>query len=100
MNEKQYKKRLDFQQKIISRQSEQIESLKLEVEKLNFECQKKDDIINSVSSLKNDLTKDIEDIKKYKGEYKRLIEELRNMKKILNQDVYKGRWNLVKFLIK
>lgn len=97
MNEK---KRLELQQKLISRQSEQIESLKTKVEKLKLELEEKDRIVNSVSSLKDELAQNIADIKSKKIEYESLVEELRNMKKILNQEVYKGRWNLIRLLIK
>ena len=61
---------------------------------------KKDEIINSVAYLKEELSQNIEKIKKYKDEYKRRIDELRKMKEDFNQTVYKGKWNLVKFLIK
>lgn len=97
MNEK---KRLKFQNKIISRQSEQIESLKSENERLKLELQKKDEIINSITPMRNELSQNISEVKKYKKEYKKLIDELRRMKKILNMTVYKGRWFLVKLLIK
>ncbi len=100
MNEKNYKKRLDFQQKIVTRQSEQIESLKLEVEKLKLKCKEKDEIIKSVDLLRKELEQNVADSKKYKDEYKRLIKELKDMRKIMNQEVYKGRWKLIRFLIK
>lgn len=97
MNEK---KRIKFQNELISRQLEQVESLKSQISKLELELQKKDDIINSVANLKDELIKDISEVKKYKDEYKKLIGELRKMKEILNQTAYKGKWRLVKFLIK
>ena len=100
MNEKKYKKRLEFQQKMISRQSEQIESLKSEIENLKLKYKEKDETINSVSNLRNELTENINEVKKHKEEYKSLIEELKKMKEIINQEVYRGRWRLVKFLIK
>lgn len=100
MNEKTYKKRLDFQQKMISRQSEQIELLKSQVEKLKLELKEKDKIIDSVTPLKNELIRNIEDAKKYKKESKKLIQELRKMKDIVNQEVYGGRWKLIKYLIR
>lgn len=100
MNEKKYEKKFEFQQKMISRQSEQIEELKLQNAKLKLELEKKDEIINSVASLKDELIQNAEEVKKYKEDYKSLIDELRKMREILNQDVYKGRWKLVKFLIK
>lgn len=97
MNEK---KRIKFQNDIISRQSKQIESLKLEIEKFKLELQKKDEIINSITPMRNELIKSISDLKKYKDKYKELIDELRKMKEILNQEVYKNRWKLIKFLLK
>ena len=59
MNEKKnkknrYKKRFQFQQKMITRQSEQIEKLKADNEKLTLECQKKDELIKSVTPLRNE----------------------------------------------
>ena len=100
MNERRYKKRLEFQEKIIARQSEQIESLKAEIARLKLKCEEKDMIIKSVDSLKLELERDVADIKKSKEQYKELIQEIRNMKAILNQTVYKGKWALIKFLIK
>lgn len=100
MNEKKYKKRLEFQQNMISRQSKQVEDLKLQIEKLELKCKEKDEIINSVASSKEELAQNIAEVKKYKEEYGELIKELRKMKEIVNQTVYKGRWKLIKFLIK
>lgn len=100
MSEKKYKKRFEFQRKLISRQSEQIEELKSQINDLELECKRKDNLINSVSLLKDELTENVTEVKKYKNEYKKLIDELRKMKEIINQEVYKGRWWLIKFLIK
>lgn len=100
MNEKRYKKKLEIQNKLIARQSEQIEKLKSQIETLQLKCDEKDEIINSVSSLRDELTQNVAEIKQYKQQYKELIEELRKMKTILNQEIYKGKWKLVQFLIK
>lgn len=100
MNENSYKKRLQFQSNMISRQSEQIDSLKTKIEKLELELLKKDEIINSVSSMREELIQNVAEVKKCKKQYKSLIEEVRKMKEILNQTIYKGRWRLIKFLIK
>ena len=100
MNEKSYKRRLDFQKNLIARQSEQIESLKSQIDDLNIKLKEKDETINSVEYLREELKQNIEEIKKQKNEYKSLIQELKMMKEIFNVEVYKGRWNIVKFLIK
>ena len=60
----------------------------------------KDEIIDSVSSIKEEMTENIKEQRKLKNEYKQLIQELKKMKEIMNVTVYKGRWRLVKYLIK
>lgn len=102
MNEKSYKKRLEIQSKMISRQSEQIKSLNAEIVKLRLQIEEKDNVINSVASLREKLKQNVEETKKYKEQYKSLIQELKDVKKILTQEVYgsQWKWNLIKFLIK
>jgi len=100
MNEKKYKKKVELQEKMISRQSEQIENLNAQIARLKLVIEEKDNIINSISSLRDELIQKNRDIDKYRKEFKELIEELRKMKEILNQETYKGRWRLIKFLIK
>lgn len=100
MNEKRYQKRLNFQQSMIARQSKQIEDLKYQIEELKFECEEKDKIINSVEHLRKELTDNVNEIKKKKNEYDELIKELKTMKNIVNREVYKNRWWLIKFLLK
>ena len=100
MNEKNYKRKLEFQEKLIKRQSEENESLKIQIEELKLKCDEKDRVIHSIASLKKELSDTVTDIKKHKEEYKKLIDELRKMKAVMNQTVFKGRWKLVRFLIK
>lgn len=100
MDEKKYEKKLEFQKKLIARQSEQIEEFKKEIESLKLECQKKDETINSVAPLKDELTKEVAEIKDYKKQYKKLIDELKEMKKIMNKEAFKNRWWLIKLLLK
>ena len=100
MNEKNYKKRLEFQQKIISRQSNEIESLNAEIMKLRLQIEEKDNVINSIEPMKKELAENIAEVKQYKNEYKSLIQELKKMKNIVNQEVYRGRWNIIRLLMK
>lgn len=105
MNEKKnknnkYKKRLAFQQKMIARQSKEIERLKNDNEKLTLECQKKDELIRTVEPMRKEMTDNIKEHKKLKEQYKSLIQELKKMKSIINKDVYKGRWWLIRLLLK
>lgn len=100
MGEKRYKKKLEVQQKIISRQSKQIEDLESQVQKLKLELKDKDEIINSIAPLRNKLLESVADADDCKKQYKELVNELRKMKDVFNQEVFKGRWCLVKLLIK
>ena len=100
MNEKRYKKKLEFQEKIILRQSGQIEDLKFQIEKLKLEIKEKNELLESVDYMRKELLDNINEIKQKKNEYKKLIEELKTMKNIINENVYKNKWRLVKFLLK
>lgn len=100
MNEKNYKKRFELQQKMILKQSEQIEALKFQIKKLKLEIKEKEETINSIAPLKDELSQEISDIKEHKKEYKKLIDEVRKMKDIMNHTIYKGRWWLIRLLLK
>lgn len=95
-----YKRDYEFQKKLNERQTEQIESLKLQIDALTSLCEEKDKLIYAVDSLRDELTKNIEEIKQKKNEYSSLVNELRDMKKVMNEEFFKGRWRLIKFLIK
>ena len=42
----------------------------------------------------------VEDIKSKCEVYDKLVGELTEMKKIMNEEVFKGRWNIIRFLLK
>ena len=85
---------------MLNRQSEQIETLKSEIDKLTLECQKKDELINSVEPMRREMTETINEQQRLKQEYQKLIQELKTMKNIIDEEVYKKRWWLIKFLLK
>ena len=102
MNEKKnkYEKRLAFQQKMIAHQSEQIENLKAEIERLKNKLIEKDEIIRTVEPMRKEMTENIKEQKRLKNEYEILIQELKKMKSILNKDMFRGKWKIVRWLIK
>lgn len=100
MSEKNYRKKLEFQKKTIARQLEQIKGLKSQNEKLKLELEKKEEIINSVESMRIEMAENLKEQKRLKEDYKRLIQQLKHMKSIIDKDVYKNRWWLIKLLIK
>jgi hypothetical protein len=46
------------------------------------------------------MTQHTNAIKDKRKEYDKLVEDLRKMRKVMNKEFFKGRWRLVKFLIK
>lgn len=100
MNEKKYEKRLEMQSKLISRQSEQIKDLEQQVRDLQLEIEEKNKVINSIEPMRKEMAEHIAEVKKRKVEFESLTNELRNMKDIMNQEVFKNRYWLVKLLLK
>ena len=90
----------DTKSRIIQKQSKDIERLKMDILKLEQTCSKKDEEINSVDSLKQELADITKELKTKRNEYENLIKELRIMKSVMDQRVFKGRWKLIRFLIK
>ena len=95
-----YKRRSDFKDKIIERKTDEIESLKELTSNLQIACEEKDEIINAVDGFHKELNEIIEDLKKSKKEYDTLSKDLFEMRKVLNQTVFHGRWKLIKWLMK
>lgn len=95
-----YEKRFRFQQKMISRQSEQIDTLKSKIEKLENELIEKDKVISSIEPMRKEMAENLKEQKRLKKEYKKLIQELKTMKGIVDKELYKGRWWLIRLLLK
>ena len=97
---KKRNRKSDVKSRIIERQTNEIESLKNKISELEIDCKDKDEIINSIDSLRIELDETVQSLKK-KGEvYDRIIGELKEMKKIMNKEVFKGRWNIIRLLLK
>lgn len=90
----------EAQKKVILAQIEKIGKLKKQISDLEIDNQKKDAIINSITDIREELENTVEDLKEKREEYEKLIDELQQMKKVMNQTVFKGRWKLIKILLK
>ena len=93
-------KKSDFRNKVIKKQLEEIDNLKQTISELEISCKDKENIINSIESIRMDFTMILDDLKEKRKKYEDLIEELTTMKNIFNQSVFKGRWKLIKLLMK
>ena len=54
----------------------------------------------SVDSLRSELSKKVVEIDGFKEEYRELMDELKKMKNIIDEKVYKGKWWLFRLLIR
>ena len=95
-----YEKKYEFQKKLTLKQSEEIKELESKIEELENKCKEKDKIINSIESLRNELMENINGAKESRENYEDLVSELREMKKVMNQTVFKKKWRLIRFLMK
>jgi chromosome segregation ATPase len=93
-------KRNDIKTKIIKRQIDEIDGLKQQISELEIDCDKKDEIINSIETMREDFASVIDELKEQEKEYNMLIDDLMKMRNVMNQEFFKGRWKLVRLLIK
>ena len=94
------KKKSDLINHIILKQVDEINELQKKISNLEINCAEKDEIVNSIDSLNSDLFNIVNELKQKSEEYDSLISDLKEMKKTINQTVFKGRWNLIRLLIK
>ena len=104
-------KRSDVKDRTIARQAKEIESLKTKISMLEKSLNEKDYIIEakenenaeftaSIESLRSELKKNIDELKQKSKEYDENLAEIKKMKTVFNEELFKGRWNLVKFLVR
>lgn len=94
------KKRCKYQEKIINKQTAEIENLKNKINKLQIAEKNKSDLFNCIDNIQNEMNITIDDMKKRKEEYENLILEIEDMKTAINKIIFKGKWWIVKLLIK
>ena len=91
---------VDRKSRIINRQAEEIDRLKKKISELEIGMDKKDELFESVDYLVKAMENTSIEIQGKKKEYDRLIDELRQMRKIMDEEVYKKKWWIIKFLIR
>lgn len=94
------KKKSDFRNQIIVRQVDEIDALQKKVSDLEIDNAKKDEIINAINALRNDLFAIVNELNGKSEKFDELFDELMQMRKVINQTVFKGRWKLIRFLLK
>ena len=94
------KKKSDLKGRIITRQVDEINFLKKKISSLEIDSAKKDEIIHSIDTIRDDLSETVNELKGKKEEYDELVEELMQMRNVMNQTVFNGRWKLIRLLLK
>lgn len=92
--------RKDVKSRIISRQSDEIDALKKKISELEIESSEKDELVASIDSLLEDLRVTVDIIKDKSDEYDDIVHELRNMKKIIDEDVFNKKWWIIKYFLR
>lgn len=82
------------------RQLDEIEKLKSSIFELEIDSEKRTELIDSITDIRTELYEVIDDLSERREEYTRLIEDLRQMKMVMNQTVFKGKWRLIKLLLR
>lgn len=95
-----YEKKYETQKKIVLRQLDEIEKLKSSISELEIDSEKRTELIDSITDIRTKLYEVIDDLSERREEYTRLIEDLRQMKMVMNQTVFKGKWRLIKLLLR
>lgn len=95
-----YEKKYETQKKIVLRQLDEIEKLKSSISELEIDSEKRTELIDSITDIRTELYEVIDDLSERREEYTRLIEDLRQMKIVMNQTVFKGKWRLIKLLLR
>lgn len=94
------KKKPDIKNRTILNQIDKIDKLEKTISELEISCEEKDKVIASINVLRDDLFTVINQLKKKSDEYDVLIADLMEMRKVMNQTVFKGRWKLIRLLLK
>lgn len=95
-----YKKKYETQKKIVLRQLDEIEKLESSISELEIDSEKRTELIDSITDIRTELYEVIDDLSERREEYTRLIQDLRQMKMVMNQTVFKGKWRLIKLLLR
>lgn len=97
---KRRKRKSDVKSNIIKRQADEIKALKKKINELNISSKEKDELIHAVEPLQKELIDTIENVREKGEEYDKLIEDVKVMRKVFDKEIFMGRWNIIRFLMK
>lgn len=74
--------------------------MKKAVSDLEIECKEKDEVIGSIDDLRVKFMLAVNDLRLQREKYDELISELKKMKKVMSRECFRGRWRIVKWIIR
>lgn len=93
-------KKYDLMQKRNDRQNKQIDALSQKIYDLEIANKEKQAMLDSLKSIRKDWKDSLDAICVQRDEYQKLIFELKEMKAVMNKTVFKGKWKLIRLLMK
>lgn len=94
------KNKSDIKNRVILNQIDKIDKLQKVISDLEISCAEKDKVIESINDIRDNFLGIINELKEKKEEYDTLISDLTEMRKVMNQTVFKGKWKLIRLLLK
>ena len=99
-NKSRNARRLEMKDRIINRQSATIEDMKKQISALEIDVQEKNILLKSMDDLLDDMRNTIQEVDSKSDEYDRLIAELRDMRKIMDEEVFHRKWWILKHVLR
>lgn len=94
------RKKQDLKSRTIQRQANQIKDMQKEIDRLETRCKEQEKELGSMAYMHDEMASLISELREKVKEYNSYLDEIKKMKAVFNKDLFKGRWNLVKFLVK
>lgn len=94
------RKKQDLKSRTIQRQANQIKDMQKEINRLETRCKEQEEEIGSMAYMHDEMASLISELREKVKEYNSHLDEIKKMKAVFNKDLFKGRWSLVKLLVK
>lgn len=92
-------KKIDIQKRVIASQNNEIEKLKQKINELEIEESQKDEIVELADSACDEMEDVLDDLVEAKQKYEALINELIEMRNVMEKMVFDGRYRKMKKLL-
>lgn len=95
---KKDRRKIEVQQRVIETQTDEIERLKAKINELEIEESQRDAIIELADDVRDEMDGIIAELKEQKEKYEDLFSELLEMRNVMEEMVFNGKYKLLKRL--